>query len=59
MSTSAIIVVIVVIAVFAVAMVAAAILERRRGREVLGDERARGRNPDVDRGPDRGGGRHL
>ncbi|MGN6160304.1 MAG: hypothetical protein ACTHOG_01245 [Marmoricola sp.] len=46
-----VVVIIVVILAFAVALAGAMLLERRRNRAVLGNERAQGRNPDPDKGP--------
>lgn len=46
-----VIAIVVVIGVLGAGMTGAALLERRRNRAVLGDERALGRDPDPDHGP--------
>lgn len=47
----AVIAIVVVIAVVGAGLSTAAVLERRRNRAVLGDERALGKDPDPDHGP--------
>jgi len=51
MVLSAVIAIVVVVGVVGAGLSSAAVLERRRNRSVLGDERAQGRDPDPDHGP--------
>ena len=46
-----VIAIVVVVGVLTAGMITAALLERRRNRAVLGDERALDRDPDPDHGP--------
>lgn len=51
MVLTAVIAILVIVGVVGAGLSTAAILERRRNRAVLGDERAQGRDPDPDHGP--------